>query len=336
MKNGKYCAAVVGCGAISPLHIGGISDTKNAVVAAVCDIRAERAEEKRAKLAPDAKVFTDYKVMLDQMPELDVIHVCLPHYLHTPVAIEALARGKHVFLEKPVGTTEEDIEALLEAEKKSQGRICVCFQNRFNDTTVLLDELVQKYGKVTACRAMVTWYRDVPYYTQSGWRGTYATEGGGVMINQAIHTLDLMLHFCGEPASLRATTANHHLQNVIEVEDTCEMTVRFKGGAVGNFYATTSYTKDASIFLELETEAGHTLSMFSGKIYDNGEPVAMAENTAAVRGKNCWGTGHSKLIGLYYDALAHGTPMPVELASACTSLHVLLSAYRSKDQNILL
>lgn len=336
MKNGKYCAAVVGCGAISPLHIGGICDTDFAEVAALCDIRPERAEKRRAELAPDAKVYTDFKKMLDEMPELDVIHVCLPHYLHTPLAIEALSRGKNVFLEKPVGTTEEDIEALLAAEKTSTGRICVCFQNRFNDTTVLLDELVEKYGKVNACRAMVTWYRDVPYYTESGWRGAYATEGGGVMINQAIHTLDLMLHFCGAPESLRATIANHHLKDVIEVEDTCEMTVHFKEGAVGNFYATTSYTKDASIFLELETEAGHTLSLFSGKIFDNGELVPMKEDAGLVRGKGCWGTGHSRLIGMYYRALRDGTPMPVSLESASVSLHVLLSAYRSKDAKISL
>ncbi len=336
MKNGKYCAAVVGCGAISPLHIGGIADTGFAEVSALCDIRPERAEARRAELAPEAKVYTDFKVMLDEMPELDVIHICLPHYLHTPLAIEALARGKNVFLEKPVGTTEEDIDALLAAEKTSTGKICVCFQNRFNETTLLLDELVAKYGKVNACRAMVTWYRDEPYYTQSGWRGTYATEGGGVMINQAIHTLDLMLHFCGTPASLRATTANHHLKNVIEVEDTCEMTVRFKEGSVGNFYATTSYTKDASIFLELETEAGHTLSMFSGKIFDNGVQVEMAEDSSVLRGKGCWGTGHSRLIGMYYRALRDGKEMPVSLESACVSLHVLLSAYRSSDEQILL
>lgn len=336
MKNGKYCAAVVGCGAISPLHIGGIADSGLAELVALCDKIPERAEKRRDELAPEARVFTDFDEMLETMPEIDVIHVCLPHYLHTPVAVKALMKGKNVFLEKPVGTTEEDIASLLKAEAESNGKLCVCFQNRFNDTTVLLDELVEKYGKVTACRAVVTWYRDEPYYTESGWRGTYATEGGGVMINQAIHTLDLMLHFCGAPSSLRATTANHHLKNVIEVEDTCEMRVRFAEGAIGNFYATTSYTKDASIFLELETEAGHTLSLFSGKIYDNGEPVPMATDSAAVRGKNCWGTGHSRLIGLYYQALQSGSPMPVTLESASTSLHVLLAAYRSQDSEILL
>ena len=336
MKNGKYCAAVVGCGAIAPLHIGGIADSPLVELAALCDIRPERAEKRRDEFAPEARIYTDFVRMLDEMPELDTIHVCLPHYLHTPLATEALRRGKNVFLEKPVGTTEEDIKALLAAERASTGKITVCFQNRFNDTTLLLDELLEKYGKATACRAVVTWYRDKPYYTESGWRGTYATEGGGVMINQAIHTLDLMLHFCGTPLSLRATTANHHLKDVIEVEDTCEMSVRFESGAIGNFYATTSYAKDATIFLELETEAGHTLSLFAGKIFDNGELVEMKKDEGAIRGKGCWGTGHTRLIGLYYEALKNGDPMPVSLESACVSLHVLLAAYRSCDKQILL
>jgi len=336
MKNGKLCAAVVGCGAISPLHISGILGADGASVTALCDIRPERALARRDELAPEARVFTDYDEMLSACPELDVIHLCVPHYLHTPMAVKALGLGKNVFLEKPVGTRKEDIETLLAAEKASTGKITVCFQNRFNDTTLLLDELAERYEGVTAARGVVTWHRDEPYYTESGWRGTYATEGGGVMINQAIHTLDLMLHFCGKPISLTATTANHHLKGVIEVEDTCEMTVDFENGAVGCFYATTSYAKDGNIFLELETKAGHTLTMLSGLVLDNGTPVPLPENKAALLGKGCWGTGHARLIGMFYEALAKGAPMPVALESACVSLNVLLSAYESKDQKVLL
>jgi len=101
-------------------------------------------------------------------------------------------------------------------------------------------------------------------------------------------------------------------------------------------YATTSYAKDGNIFLELETKAGHTLTMLSGLVLDNGTPVPLPENKAALLGKGCWGTGHARLIGMFYEALAKGAPMPVALESACVSLNVLLSAYESKDQKVLL
>lgn len=334
MKNNKYCAGVVGCGTIAPTHLAALKDLGIEVVA-LCDVKAERAEKLRATYAEHAHLFTDYTTMLQEMPEIDVIHICTPHYLHVPMAKEALAAGKHVFLEKPVGMSEADAASLGEALSAAKGKLCVCFQNRYNDTTAAIDRLVEKYGKPKGCRAFVNWSRDGAYYTESGWRGAYATEGGGVMINQAIHTLDLMLRYMGKPLSLSATTANHHLKGVIEVEDTCEIFLRFEDGGVGNFYATTSYTANASIILELSFP-GHTVSFIGGKVYDDGEPVALAENTSKTVGKSYWGKAHKDLISLFYEALEKDEPSPVPLSDGALALSVLLAAYRSHGETVML
>ncbi len=335
MKNEKLCAALVGCGTIAPVHLAALTKLGVAEIVALCDVKAERAEEKKEKFAPEARVFTDFEQMLSELPEIDVVHICTPHYLHTPMAVYALERGKHVFLEKPVGISEENIAVLREAEKKAAGKLCVCFQNRLNDTTVAIDRLAEKYGAPKGCRAFVNWTRDEAYYTESGWRGAYATEGGGVMINQAIHTLDLMLRYMGKPTKLSATTANHHLKGTIEVEDTCEIYLEFVGGGIGNFYATTSYVANASIILELCFE-GHTVSLLGGKVYDNGEPVALMTNAAATVGKSYWGKGHEGLIALFYEAIEKELPVPVTLDSGSLSLSVLLAAYRSHGEAVML
>ena len=334
MKNNKLCAGLVGCGTIAPVHLAALRNLGVEVVA-LCDVKAERAEKLRATYAEGARLFTDLAEMLKEAPEIDVLHICVPHYLHTPMAITALEAGKHVFMEKPVGISEEDVARLAAAEKAAKGKLCVCFQNRYNDSTVAMDALVEKYGKPIGCRAFVNWTRDAAYYTESGWRGAYATEGGGVMINQAIHTLDLMLRYMGKPLSLSATTANHHLKGVIEVEDTCELFLRFENGGIGNFYATNSYVSNASIIMEL-TFPGHAVSFIGDKVYDNGEPVALAVNNAQTVGKSYWGKSHEILISRFYSAVEKDEPTPVSLSSGALSLSVLLAAYRSHGETVTL
>lgn len=332
MKNNKLRTALVGCGTIAPVHLSALAELDACEVVSLCDAKAERAEALRARYAEGARVFTDFGEMLREMPEIDVVHICTPHYLHTPMAIAALEAGKHVFLEKPVGISEEDIARLVKAEKAAKGKLCICFQNRFNDTTAAIDRLVERYGAPIGCRAFVNWKRNEAYYTESGWRGAYATEGGGVMINQAIHTLDLMLRYMGKPLSLSATTANHHLKGVIEVEDTCEIFLRFESG-VGNFYATTSYSANASIILELQFPS-HTVAMIGGKVYDNGTLVPLTEDTAETVGKDYWGKGHKGLISNFYHTVTEDLPVPVTLDSGAVSLSVLLAAYRSHGETV--
>lgn len=331
--------ALIGCGAVAKNHLIALSEMPENEIVALCDVIPERAEAYQAQFAPNAALYSDYVKMLDEVKP-DAIHITTPHYLHADMTCAALSRGIHVFLEKPIATSEDQIRRMLKAEAESSARINVCFQNRFNAATLAAKQIASEHGGVSAARGIVTWKRTAPYYTESGWRGSYVTEGGGVMINQAIHNLDLLLGFCGKPQKVIGTIANHHLHDVIEVEDTCEMKITFDNGSEGVFYATTAFPCDAPNILELFCKDKTRITMIGDTLLVNGKAVSDAEKfkdeNAVTPGKQCWGNGHRKLINMFYDALKNAEPMPVSLRSAADAVLVLLSAYRSCDKTVTL
>ena len=325
--------ALIGCGAISGNHLTAIRALPDVELVALCDVIPERAEAARNKYAPDAAVYADYRKMLDETKP-DAVHIATPHHLHAEMTREALARGINVFLEKPVCISEEEIARMTEAEKKSRGRVCVCFQNRLNHSVLLAKKLAGEFGGVGSARATVTWCRDAEYYRTDGWRGKTATEGGGVLINQAIHELDLLIGYCGVPSTVSAKTANHRHAGVIEVEDTAELLIGFDSGATAFFTATTAFGCDAPNFAELFCRNGRRITLLGDALYVDGVPYEVEADDRAFPGKECWGAGHVRLIRLFYEAVASGSPMPVTLESAAVPLCVLLAAYRSSEQGV--
>ena len=149
-------------------------------------------------------------------------------------------------MEKPPAITLAQLDQLKQAVYASKAKLGLCYQNRYNPSYRAAKEFIASgaAGKVLGARGLVTWNRPAPYYTQSEWRGKLATEGGGVLINQAVHTLDLLSDLLGKPDWIDASLSNHHLKGLIEVEDTLEAYIRF-GEKVACFYATNasvSYT----------------------------------------------------------------------------------------------
>jgi len=325
-----FNVALVGCGTIAPNHLRALLKLPNVRIVALCDVNREKAEKRKSEYELSANIYEDFLAMLNN-EQLDSVHIATPHYLHAPMAIEALKRDINVFLEKPMCINEKEIEDIIAAEKASRASLCVCFQNRFNPSTVLAERIAKEDGGVKSAFGSVFWYRNEDYYEKSGWRGSYATEGGGVMINQAIHTLDLLCYYLGEPETVIATIANHHLKEKIEVEDSCEGIITFTNGKKGNFYATTSFDgKDATI-LYLVTEKKRTIQIQYSAVYVDGIRVDDPTLVSDYVGKECYGNGHTYLIAKYYDALASGAQMPVTAESAQYALRVLLAAYKSKD-----
>ena len=325
-----FSCGIIGCGSVSVMHCQGILQAGEHLDA-FCDIKPEKADAHRQKYAPHAKVFSDWRDFLANSG-CDAIHICTPHYLHAEMAIEALKMGKHVFLEKPMCTTPEDLDKLIAVSEVSQGQIAVCFQNRFLACNQVLYRMVKEFGGPTHARGVVTWKREAPYYTESGWRGKWETECGGVMINQAIHTLDLLLGLFGEmPETIDATTANHHLRGVIEVEDTCEARMVFSGARTALFYATTAYGEDAPNLLEVKC-GEHRILLYGDQLFCDGKLVPTQEEEVTSLGKKCWGNGHFRLIGMFYDSIREGKPTPVSPASASLAVRVLLECYQSSNK----
>ncbi|MFI3325654.1 MAG: Gfo/Idh/MocA family oxidoreductase, partial [Clostridia bacterium] len=246
--------AVVGCGGIAQVHSNVLNELKEINIVAFCDIKPERAELLSQKYG--GNVYDDFETMLES-EEIDVVHICTPHYLHTPMAKKCSEKKIKVFSEKPPAITSEQWEEFKSIDTK----IGVCFQNRYNGNVLKIKDLInsKKAGKILGARAFVTWTRDADYYTKSGWRGSLETEGGGALINQSIHTLDLLVYLIGTPVDCSSSIHNRHLKSVIEVEDTVEAYVKFKGENVADnmsalFYATTAYSTDSPVFIEIHCE----------------------------------------------------------------------------------
>lgn len=186
-------------------------------------------------------------------------------------------------------------------------------------------------GGIRGARAFVTWNREAQYYSGSGWRGAWATEGGGVLINQSVHTLDLLLRWMGEPEVAEASMANHHLSGVMEVEDTVEAFLGFPGGQRACFYATTAYCADVPPLIELECERGRI--RLEGEEVTvkprEGEQTVFWGKKARVLGKAYWGSGHAACISDFYRCLVEGTAYQNDLASTANTIRVMRRIYRA-------
>lgn len=289
----KVC--IVGYGAIGPVHARALEDVDQAVLYAVCDINPERRKACQEKYAVAA--YDDFDRML-QDTEIDTVHICTPHYLHFEMIRKALQAGKDVVVEKPVTMTGQELDALLRLD--GMERVCVVLQNRLNPCIEKLKSLIQagEFGSIKAVKAFLTWHRDEAYYAQDEWRGRFATEGGGVLINQAVHTLDHFSYLIGEIAAVRATMSNFSLEDAIEVEDTCTAYVEFENGLKGVFYATNSYSENSAPFLEVVFEKGIVRYM-DNQLWHQGK--MLAEDEPPAMGKAYWGSGHARLFKRYYD-----------------------------------
>lgn len=321
--------AIVGCGGIAQVHGEVLHALPDACLKAFADIRPERARAMAEQYSGTA--YSSLEELLDR-EMIDVLHICTPHYLHTPMAELALSRGIAVFTEKPPVIDQDQWERFRRLGEK--GRVGICFQNRYNAETKLLRRLLDsgEPGAILGARAFVTWRREAPYYTESGWRGSLATEGGGALINQAIHTMDLLVQFLGRPSEVDATFANHHLKGVIEVEDTFEARIDF-GGRPAVFFATTGCCVDSPVLLELICENA-TL-----RIEDHQVTVRWKDGSSEIRnlaapvspatGKAYWGASHGACIGDFYHSLLTGEPFPNDIPGVTDTVELMLAAYRS-------
>lgn len=324
-------AAIVGCGGIAAVHAEALEKMDGITLTACADILPERARKlaKQYGAVPYASLCE-----LLQEETVDVLHICTPHALHTPMVKMAADRGIDVFCEKPPVISKEQWTELEEAAKLV--RVAVCFQNRYNPETKEAGRLLARpeAGPIRGARAFVTWNRDAAYYTESGWRGRLATEGGGVLINQAIHTLDLLLGFLGEPTAVSAGMSNHHLADVIEVEDTLEACLSYPGyNAL--FYASTGHCTDAPVFLEVICEnttiriEGHEVSCR----WKDGRTERFQHDPAVTTGKSYWGSGHESCIRDFYDSLRQNRDSSVALPTAAVTVRTFLSLYESAREH---
>ncbi len=328
-KQKVWKVGVVGCGAISGNHFHALDKTENAALAAVCDIDPDRLE----KAARERRVpgYLDWREMIASK-DVDAVHVCVPHYLHAQISIAALKAGKHVLCEKPMGMSLKEARAMEQAARESGRSLTVCFQNRYNGATRRMKEIIDggELGKILGGSAFVCWDRGGAYYTGSGWRGKWATEGGSVLINQAIHTLDLLRYLSGGFELAAASMSAKRLADVIETEDTCD--ILFTNARGGRFllYCSNCGVGNLPVQMHLVFEKGE-MHMDGARLTVVRPEGAVFEDfsTENAVGKDYWGMSHDLLIADFYRCLTEGREPFITPADALESTRLMEEAYRS-------
>jgi UDP-N-acetyl-2-amino-2-deoxyglucuronate dehydrogenase len=243
----NHQVAIVGCGVIGRTHADTIAARPDATVTALVDGDpvAREALAGRLKEAgePEPKVYDDLAAALSGS-DISLVAICTPSGTHAALAEQALNEKKHVVIEKPLDVDLVRARRLGAAATRAANHgvvSSVISQHRFDPGSALIAESIRsgRFGQLTSAVASVAWWRSDEYYASAGWRGTWAQDGGGALMNQGVHTVDLLLWFMGRPVNIQAQAirAAHH---AIEVEDTVVATLTFESGAVATLHATTA------------------------------------------------------------------------------------------------
>ena len=332
----KIKAAVIGCGNISVMHLDSITALDEAELVAVCDIKRERATQAADKY--HTKAYTDYHEMfVKEKP--DAVHLCLPHYLHTIVAKEAFRAGIHVISEKPMSIRYEDAVSAVELADQCNLLYGVIFQCRYNTPSQLVKKRIidGRLGAVKCGRTTLTWYRPDNYYGGSDWKGTWDKEGGGVIIDQAIHSLDLANWFIDSvPVEVQSSLHNRN-HEIMVVEDSAEGLIKYENGALLSFYAMNNYLVDEPIEIRLLCENGTViLSYGQATITYNDGTVEIVKNqpqkiVSYTGGKPYWGTQHAVQIHQFYKALCGLEPLEISGREALNIQKIICDIYANND-----
>ncbi|MBS4192619.1 Gfo/Idh/MocA family oxidoreductase [Bacillus sp. FJAT-49705] len=328
--------AIVGCGFIAKKHAAAITSIPAAKLTAVCD-------QVESAMAPyveqyGAAPYTDLSEMLEDNA-VDAVCICAPSGFHAPIAEQVAAARKHIVLEKPIAMNLEESDRIIQAAEKNNVKLTVVHPNRFRPVVMELRKIIDKgmLGKISHASAKVNWNRNQEYYDQAPWRGTKQYDGG-VLMNQAIHNLDLLLWFMGQPEQIFSMEATR-LRD-IEAEDVSAGVIRFESGALGIVEASTTvypsnFEESITIFGEKGTvKIGGTNALYFEYLNIDGMPETEAETIFEKVKADPWGiTGHKQIILDIIEAVKDNRKPLVTGEDGKRALELVLAFYQSAEYN---
>jgi predicted dehydrogenase len=252
--NAKLGLAIIGTGTVAERHVAAMKELDGAGLVAVYDADGDRC---RAFADTYGGRPEDSLEALLARGDVDIVTIATPSGLHAEVAVPAARAGKHVICEKPLETTVEKVDQIISACAQNNVLLSAVFQSRFGDSVGRIRDALDRgrFGRLVLASAQVRWYRSREYYATAGWRGTWRLDGGGALMNQSIHIVDLLLHLAGDVSELHAY-ADTITHPGLEVEDTVCAALRFRCGALGVIEASTSCAPGFPRRLEISGEAG--------------------------------------------------------------------------------
>lgn len=333
----KY--AMIGCGRISPNHVMAAKNN-NLDIVALCDIVKANAEDKILKFDLDketVKVYEDYKEMLTaEKPEL--VAIATESGKHAAIALDCIAAGCHVIIEKPIALSIEDANAIIKAGKEKGVLVCANHQNRFNKSIQEIRKAIEKnrFGKLLYGTAHIRWARNHEYYDRADWRGTWEQDGGALM-NQCIHNIDVLRWMMGDEIDTVYGMTDRLVHPYIEAEDLGLAVVKFKNGSYGIIEGTTNvYPKNLEetlyIFGEKGTvkaggEAVNIIEEWKFADYFGDEEEVKQE--CSENPPNVYGFGHTKLYKNMIAAIEGKEELVVDGEAGKRALELVLAIYKS-------
>ncbi|MFG0333523.1 MAG: Gfo/Idh/MocA family protein [Maioricimonas sp. JB049] len=331
---------IVGTGMIASFHAKAIGDIRGARLVGCFNHTMAKAEAFAAEHGCQA--YDTLGALLDN-PEIDVITICTPSGAHLEPAVAAAKAGKHVLIEKPLEITLKRCDRIIDACEKAGVHLGTIFPSRFSPANIALKEAVDagRFGQLTVGDTYVKWWRSQEYYDSGGWRGTWALDGGGAFMNQAIHNVDLLYWLMGDVEEVSAITGTLAHER-IEVEDTGTAVVRFANGAIGTLQATTSAWPGLLKKTEIHgtegsaiVEQDHVLMWeFAKKNRKDASIRKKFSKESAVSGgaadpKAISYTGHMLQFKDFINAINSGTQPLVDGREGRKSVELILAIYQS-------
>ncbi len=329
----KLRVGIVGCGRISIVYKDVFKDQLDRIQLVLAMDKELARAEAFAKSFEACGSTDDFDRVLSS--GLDLVHICTPHFLHKDQVLACLDAGIHVLTEKPMAINLDDARKMIETSHKSQGKFGVIFQNRYipgiQEAKKILDS--GDLGQVIGARSSLTWWRPPSYY-DCDWKGSWEKEGGGVLIDQAIHSIDLVQYLVNSKVErIDGQIANRVLKNV-EVEDVASAAIKFKNGCIYSLFATNYYTHNAPIQIELMTEkATIKIVGFDVVLEKDGTTRLLGDShKKSNSGEGYWGIHHSVQISEFYDCVIEDKPVVVNGEEGIKPLQIVLGVYQSAKE----
>jgi predicted dehydrogenase len=339
--------AVVGTGVVGEWHVRLIPQLPNAQLVALCDLKPEKAKAalEKNKLA-EVPIYSDLSEMLKK-EQIDVVHVCTPSGEHMTAAMTAMEAGKNVISEKPLEIHLDRIDRMIETAKKCNVRLAGIFQNRWNPANRALKQAAVegRYGRIAWAGCFTPWYRNDQYYIDGGWRGTWKLDGGGAIMNQSVHAVDLLQWIVGPVKQVSAYAASR-IHSTIEVEDTLSCSLQFENGAFGTIMGTTAMFPGGPVRIEVGGENGTACTEWNLKTYkfrdERPEDATIFErvngNTKASTGGGASATDvpadlHAQNVHHILDAWEQGKDADTCGTEARKAVSIILAMYESAKKN---
>lgn len=353
MSDKQVRLAVIGLGNMGSTHVRNAAELPNVELAAVCDIKKDLADEFARRT--NVPAYYNYKEVLEDA-SIDAVMIATPHYDHTPIAIDSFAVGIHVLTEKPIAVHVNDASRMIDAyhaakKKKDDLVFGIMYQQRTHGDWKKVKDLIEagELGKLVRATWIITsWFRTQTYYDSGGWRATWSGEGGGVLLNQCPHNLDLYQWFVGRPSRVAGFASIGKYHN-IEVEDEVTGYFEYENGMVGHFITTTAESPGTNR-LEIVGEHG-TVVVEGGKVLfrRNRESMldVLANSAKAFTRVEAWdidvplapqGGAHKEVLENFADAVLTGNDLIAPGVEGIAGLEIgnaiMLSSFQGKPVNL--